>query len=366
MHSALLKAAVTLVSSEDTRKLAKKLVLVILSPFLLIILALGAVGEGASQHNQEVINTLFEYKAIPTNAPIEFQQYMEAMQNYFRKIDEIIEQTQPKVKEGVLDPIQIKSLFLSIYMQETAPILTDEQLNTYVLCFTETVENTQNKESNEKEETEEPLKTLKVLYDMDMISMNVQDRMQITISEDMLKNYQAIVSYVNPGFNASTDGEGVALSTEFAPLIEKSNKKKYVGGEMGSPFSDGWQDKVTSEFGHRDEITLPDGSVTGTAHTGLDLGAPGGTPILAVNDGEVVYVRNHQTGLGLHLVVDHGGGKLSVYGHTSRIIVKEGDKVKKGQKIAEVGTTGFSTGNHLHLEIWEDGKAQNPRNYLEK
>ena len=95
------------------------------------------------------------------------------------------------------------------------------------------------------------------------------------------------------------------------------------------------------------------------------MAAAQGTPIVAINDGIVVCVRNYQTGLGLHLVIDHGGGVLSVYGHTSRIIVQEGDQVKQGQKIAEVGTTGASTGNHLHLEIWENGRCQNPRNYLE-
>lgn len=169
---------------------------------------------------------------------------------------------------------------------------------------------------------------------------------------------------MNPGLNAKTDGDGVAVSVQLQTIIIESGKKDFVGGEMRSPFEDDWKTKVTSEFGHRDEIKLPDGTVTSSIHTGLDMGAAKGTAIVAINDGEVVYVRNHQKGLGLHLVIDHGGGKLSIYGHTSKILVKEGDKVKSGQKIAEVGSTGYSTGNHLHLEIWENGKCQNPRNYL--
>lgn len=375
MKFSLLKGFTTLVTSKEGRHTVKKVVLIILSPLLLFILAITATADAGTQHNQEVLDTLFEYKAIPQTAPLEFKEYMETMQHYFRKIDKQVEQKQSQVKEGVLDAIQIKSLFLSIYVQETAPDLSDSQIEEYTLCFTSTVvsDDTQQVESNvDKEAKKEDIKkgevskTLVVLNNMEQIKKKVQDKMNITITEDMMRNYQSIVSYVNPGMNASTQGDGVALSEQFVPLIEKSKKKKYVGGGMGSPFMDDWQSKVTSEFGYRDEITLPDGTVTSSAHTGLDMGAPAGTPILALNDGEIVYVRNHQVGLGLHLVVDHGGGKLSVYGHTSRIIVKEGDKVKKGQKIAEVGMTGYSTGNHLHLEIWEDGKAQNPRNYLEK
>ncbi len=370
MNSAIVKAAITLFTSKEGRHTVKKIVVIILSPLLLFILAITTTADAGTQHNQEVLNTLFEYKAIPQTAPLEFREYMESMQNYFRKIDGQVEQTQQQIKEGVLDTIQMKSLFLSIYVQEIAPDLSDDQIQNYVLCFLNTVlpDDPQNEEFSDtdtKKEQEQP-KTMVVLTDMEQIKNNVQKQMNIVITEDMMKNYQSIVSYVNPGMNASTQGDGVALLEQFAPLIEQSKEKNYVGGIMGSPFVDDWQSKVTSEFGQRDEITLPDGTVTSTAHTGLDMGAPAGTPILALNDGEVVYVRNHQTGLGLHLVVDHGGGKLSVYGHTSRIIVKEGDKVKKGQKIAEVGMTGYSTGNHLHLEIWEDGKAQNPRNYLKK
>lgn len=371
MNPALIKTVLSVLSSKEGRHAVKKVIFITLSPLLLLILAITTTADAGTQHNQEVLNTLFEYKAIPQTAPLEFREYMESMQNYFRKIDEQVEQKQPQVKEGVLDVIQIKSLFLSIYVQETLPDLSDEQIEGFTLCFTNTAasNDTQQEESSvgkSEDEEQKPSKFLIVLKDMGQIKENVQEKMNITITEDMMKNYQSIVSYVNPGMNASTQGDGVALSEQFAPLIEKSKSKKYVGGMMGSPFMDDWKSKVTSEFGHRDEITLPDGTITSSAHTGLDMGAPAGTPILAVNDGEIVYVRNHQIGLGLHLVVDHGGGKLSVYGHTSRIIVKEGDKVKKGQKIAEVGTTGYSTGNHLHLEIWEDGKAQNPRNYLAK
>lgn len=365
MNGTILKAASTLITNKDVRKFGAKLLLVVFSPLLLIILLFTSIGSAGSQHNMEVVNTLFEYKAIPITAPLEFKEYMETMQGYFRKIDQQAEVIQPQIKEGTFDVIQIKSLFLATYVSEQAPILSDEEIQKYVMCFIEELEIVEDEEQKKdgKEEAEIQ-KRYKVIHDLETIKNNVQEAMQISLTDEMMNNYQSIVSYVNPGSNAPTTGEGVPLSEAFAGIVEASNQKDYVGGEMGSPFDDGWEDKITSEFGSRSPITLPDGTVTSKEHTGMDFGAMRGTPILSINDGTVVYVRNHSIGLGLHLVVDHGGGILSVYGHTSRIIVKEGDEVKKGQKIAEVGATGYSTGNHLHLEIWENEQPKDPRNYL--
>lgn len=372
MHSAVIKSITVLFTNKDVRKFGTKLLLVIISPLLLIVMLFTSIGAGASEHNKEVIDTLFEYKAIPASAPAEFRQYMETMQTYFRKIDEHADVLQQEIDIGALDTDQMKALFLAMFLEEPIPAYTDEDMKNYKLCFVkEKASNDDSKdEADDKdknsEDTDKDKKKYNVIYALSTITENIRSRMSFIITEEMINNYQSIIGYVNPGMNASTDGEGIPLSEEFADIIEESKKKPYVGETMGSPFADGWQAKVTSEFGSRSPITLPDGTVTDSVHTGMDMGAPGGTPILAVNDGTVVYVRNHSIGLGLHLAIDHGGGILSVYGHTSRIIVKEGDEIKKGQKIAEVGTTGYSTGNHLHLEIWEDGKAQNPRNYLKQ
>lgn len=372
MHSAVIKSIAVLLTDKDVRKFGTKLLLVIISPLLLIVMLFTSIGAGASEHNKEVIDTLFEYKAIPASAPAEFRQYMETMQTYFRKIDEQADVLQQEIDIGALDTDQMKALFLAMFLEEPIPAYTEEDMKNYMLCFVkEKASNDDSKdEADDKDEdiedTDKDKKKYSIIYDLSTITENIRLRMSFIITGEMINNYQSIIGCVNPGMNASTDGEGIPLSEEFADIIEESKKKSYAGGTMGSPFADGWQAKVTSEFGSRSPITLPDGTVTDSVHTGMDMGAAGGTPILAVNDGTVVYVRNHSIGLGLHLAIDHGRGILSVYGHTSRIIVKEGDEIKKGQKIAEVGTTGYSTGNHLHLEIWEDGKARNPRNYLEQ
>jgi murein DD-endopeptidase MepM/ murein hydrolase activator NlpD len=88
-------------------------------------------------------------------------------------------------------------------------------------------------------------------------------------------------------------------------------------------------------------------------HVGADYAAPSGTPIVAVKDGKVLEAKNGTTwgaAYGIAAVIDHGGGIRAIYAHMSKIDVKTGDTVKEGQKIGEVGSTGNSTGPHLHLE----------------
>jgi len=110
---------------------------------------------------------------------------------------------------------------------------------------------------------------------------------------------------------------------------------------------------VTSEFGPR----------WGSLHPGLDIADPEGTPIAAAKDG-VVVSAGPNGGYGNFVVIDHGGGFATAYAHQSRLAVSEGQQVSQGQTIGYVGSTGFSTGNHLHFEVRVGGTAQNPRDYL--
>jgi murein DD-endopeptidase MepM/ murein hydrolase activator NlpD len=98
-------------------------------------------------------------------------------------------------------------------------------------------------------------------------------------------------------------------------------------------------------------------------HEGVDFMADQGTPILAAGGGIVVYADSY-AGYGNMIEIDHGNGLISRYAHTSKILAKVGDVVMKGQKIGEVGTTGRSTGPHLHFEVRHQGSPQNPEHYL--
>lgn len=88
----------------------------------------------------------------------------------------------------------------------------------------------------------------------------------------------------------------------------------------------------------------------GTLHNGLDMAAPAGTPVYAAGDGIVLEPRG-TTGYGNVVVVQHADGNVTLYGHNSKVLVDPGERVKAGQLIALVGSTGYSTGNHLHFEV---------------
>lgn len=98
-------------------------------------------------------------------------------------------------------------------------------------------------------------------------------------------------------------------------------------------------------------------------HTGQDYAAATGTPILAAAGG-VVVTQEYHSEYGNMVEIDHGGGLITRYAHASRAVVKKGDLVKRGQKIAEVGTSGRSTGAHLHFEVWVQGVVQDPQRFL--
>lgn len=115
---------------------------------------------------------------------------------------------------------------------------------------------------------------------------------------------------------------------------------------------------ITSRFGANE-------SIRDHTHKGMDIAAPYGTKIVAAADGEVTY-SGWMGGYGNLIIITHENGIQTYYGHCSKLISKVGDEVKAGDEIAKVGSTGFSTGNHLHFEIRKNGTQINPQKYLYK
>lgn len=124
----------------------------------------------------------------------------------------------------------------------------------------------------------------------------------------------------------------------------------------GMPVAQGY---ISSGFGGRADPLNGHSGV----HLGVDFGAPSGSPILAVADGLVTFagVRN---GYGNVIEIDHGNGYVTRYAHASALIARAGQRVRTGEAIARVGSTGRSTGPHCHFEVWRDGRAVNPMAYV--
>lgn len=156
--------------------------------------------------------------------------------------------------------------------------------------------------------------------------------------------------------------EIMAASQEVANMIRRSQMSS--AGYSGAPAGAGgmiWpiSGPITSEFGWR---THP---IFGTArfHSGLDIGGDYGMPIYAAASGTVIYA-GWISGYGNAVIIDHGGGVTTLYGHNDSLNVSEGENVAQGQVIAMCGSTGNSTGPHCHFEVRENGEPVSPYGYL--
>lgn len=156
----------------------------------------------------------------------------------------------------------------------------------------------------------------------------------------------------------------LAESKRLQSVIKNLSKggKKYAGGTMTWPLPS--SELVTSSFGMRKHPILRKYKM----HTGIDINGDTGNSIVAANKGTVIIAEYDTSGgYGRYVVLDHGGGITTLYAHCSKLLVSVGDEVKAGEVIAKVGSTGLSTGSHLHFEVRVDGVPKNPlAGYLSK
>ena len=188
-------------------------------------------------------------------------------------------------------------------------------------------------------------------------SKNKEDIKIVEKYETELKEFQSVDAvvadlYKKPITVKKTTQVASVGSQGFSTSRAMSNQKVDLGINLIRPISG----TITSRFGNRS-------GVRSGAHTGLDIGAPYGTSIKAAASGTVIF-SGDKGSYGKLIIVSHGNGVQTYYGHCSSLVASVGQKVSQGETIAKVGSTGNSTGNHLHLEIRVNGVAQNPQNYL--
>jgi len=150
----------------------------------------------------------------------------------------------------------------------------------------------------------------------------------------------------------------LAQSNEIAKkIVSLQSSQKYIGGKLGWP-SPGYY-KITSSYGYRNHPILKKKKL----HTGIDIAVPSGTSVVAANSGKVIY-SGYYGGYGNTVIIDHGGKISTLYAHNSKLLVKVGAQVEKGKVISKSGSTGLSTGPHLHFEVRENGQPVDPLKYL--
>jgi len=159
----------------------------------------------------------------------------------------------------------------------------------------------------------------------------------------------------------SYNGVEVSKKIKSENILEKPiNKIVAVGSRRISYVATG-----SFNYPARGTITSRFGQRWGRFHTGVDIAAPQGSPIYAADGGTVIF-SGWESGYGYLVKIDHHNGYVTYYGHASKLLVKKGDKVAKGQKIALVGSTGRATGPHLHFEVRKNGVPIDPMPFLNR
>lgn len=175
---------------------------------------------------------------------------------------------------------------------------------------------------------------------------------EIADKQAQINEYEEDINAVNAEIAALEK----AIAAEIAAL-EEANRRQYNGGMFAWPCPA--YTRISDEYGNRIH------PITGAQqfHNGLDLAAPYGSSILAAYDGDVV-AADYSPSMGNYVMINHGSGIYTIYMHASSLKVSKGQTVFKGQVIAGVGSTGRSTGNHLHFSVRQSGSYVSPWNYL--
>jgi murein DD-endopeptidase MepM/ murein hydrolase activator NlpD len=183
-----------------------------------------------------------------------------------------------------------------------------------------------------------------------------------------VNRYQNLKGYSNSELIINTSDKVDQISKQlyiqsksFDDIIELAKNKSDMLAALPAiqPVSNKNLSRMASGYGYRIHPIYK----TRKLHTGMDFSAKSGTPIYATGDGKISKVRRSRKGYGNHVIINHGYGYKTLYAHMTKYIVRKGQKVKRGEVIGYVGSTGTSVAPHLHYEVHKDGRKINPVNF---
>lgn len=221
--------------------------------------------------------------------------------------------------------------------------------------YQQTVKNVETKEAQLEEENNE-------LTGLIAASEEEKENLQLLIDAkaQVIADYEAKIVAGEAEVSALEEDMAdldARLSELEEQLRRENSRRTYDGGTLGFPMA--WYYRMTSDFGYR---VHPIYGYT-LYHSGVDLSADTGTEIYAAYSGTVV-TSTYSSSAGNYIMIDHGSGLMTVYMHCSKLLVSEGDSVTKGQTIGLVGSTGNSTGPHLHFSVRLNGSYVDPKPYI--
>ena len=342
------KAAAIILTDEKARKAVGWTLVAILSPLILLIAFLCALGSGATEHNITAVELCFyDTIGIPAETPEEYRLCIEAMRASFAQLDIAIAAINENTEEETsLDDIRVKAIFYALYFGAES----HRDAQSFADCFVtweERIRTVLVEGSDPPEETEETYSAAIPIEDLGTVWQNIA-AMGVAPAAEQRSNADSIynlIRYGAAGGSSGFDGSDVP----------------FIGADgFCSPIGENWRNVVTSEFGYRrDPFT---GERKG--HSGMDLAVPTGTSVRAALPGTVTVSTYNQGGYGYYVMIDHGNGLSTLYGHNSQLLARVGQTVEAGDVIALSGSTGRSTGPHLHFEVRINGERTNPRSYL--
>ena len=342
------KAAAIILTDEKARKAVGWTLVAILSPLILLIAFLCALGSGATEHNITAVELCFyDTIGIPAETPEEYRLCIEAMRASFAQLDIAIAAINENTEEETsLDDIRVKAIFYALYFGAES----HRDAQSFADCFVtweERIRTVLVEGSDPPEETEEIYSVAIPIEDLGTVWQNIA-AMGVAPAAEQRSNADSIynlIRYGAAGGSSGFDGSDVP----------------FIGADgFCSPIGENWRNVVTSEFGYRrDPFT---GERKG--HSGMDLAVPTGTSVRAALPETVTVSTYNQGGYGYYVMIDHGNGLSTLYGHNSQLLARVGQTVEAGDVIALSGSTGRSTGPHLHFEVRINGERTNPRSYL--
>lgn len=235
----------------------------------------------------------------------------------------------------LLNSSSISDFFNNIYIVKQI-VKQDKEVLTELDENKQEIEDKKSQIENKKVEQEE----LKLLLEIDNESLN-NDKIELEKLKSELEKEE----------------------NELESEIEKIAAQSVVNGEVQVISSGSWpvpgHSRISSPYGYRIHPIFN----TKKMHTGIDIPAPTGTPTVSIDSGKVIFAGT-KGGYGKTVMIQHDDGKVTLYAHNSALTVSVGQRVKKGQVVAKIGSTGNSTGPHLHFEVRINGKHVNPVPYI--